>query len=253
MLEIPLVWQQPPSKLFLTDNEVHVWRAFLNQPEERWRQLRDLLTFDERARAARFYFERDRRCFVIARGILRTILARYLNSHRDCLPIAYTAYGKPYLADECGHQWLRFNLSHSGELALFAFSRGRELGVDIERVRSNMEYRQIALKFFSEREASTLFSLPAESQQQAFFLCWTRKEAYIKGIGEGLTLPLSSFDVSFVPGEMAALLSAHGSSHEAGRWSLYALEPGAGYEAALVTEGGPGHLKCWQWVDGQEQ
>ncbi|MGH9898895.1 MAG: 4'-phosphopantetheinyl transferase family protein [Pyrinomonadaceae bacterium] len=243
------VWCQLPPSLALPVDEVHVWRAPLEQPHDLLHRLRETLTSDERERAARFHFERDRGHFIVARGLLRAILGRYLNLEPGRLRFVYQLYGKPYLTDESGGGWLRFNVSHAGELALYAISRCREVGVDIEKIRTDIEHRQIARQFFSEREVAAFSSLPEHLQHKAFFLCWTRKEAYIKGIGEGLSLPLCSFDVSLVPGEPPTLLAVRGSQQEASRWTLRGLEPGPGYEAALVAEGHDWNLKCWQWAD----
>jgi 4'-phosphopantetheinyl transferase len=227
-------------------DEVHVWRASLNQTPHHLQRLCNTLASDEAVRAARFHFERDRQHFIAARGLLREILSRYLRLPPDSLRFKYSSYGKPYLADEGSGAWLRFNLSHSGELALYALSRQRELGVDIEQIRTDIEHMQIATQFFSKQEVATLRSLPPHLQQEAFFLCWTRKEAYIKGIGEGLSLPLHSFDVSLTPGAPASLLAFRGDAREAVGWTLRALEPGEGYRAALVAEGCDWQLKCWQ-------
>jgi 4'-phosphopantetheinyl transferase len=248
-IPFPSVWQSPPSSHVSPAEEVHVWRASLNRSEDGLQRLQSTLTPDEHERAGRFHFQRDRQHFVAARGMLREILGRYLNAESASLRFGYTAYGKPYLTDECGGRWLRFNVSHSGELALYAVSRERELGVDIERVRTDIEHREIATQFFSEREVAALCALPEQAQHTAFFLCWTRKEAYIKGIGEGLSLPLNSFDVSLAPDEPATLLAVRGDMQEAARWTLRALQPGEGYEAALVAEGRDWQLKCWQWPD----
>ena len=242
----PVVWHQPPPNLVLRADEVHVWSASLEQPPDRLQRLRGTLAPDECERALRFHFARDRQHFIIARGVLRDILSRYLKLAPDSLRFKYTSYGKPYLADDCGGEWLRFNVSHSGGLALYAISRQRELGVDIEQIRTDIEYSQIAANFFSEREVAALHALPPYLQLEAFFLCWTRKEAYIKGIGEGLSLPLRSFDVSLAPGAPASLLAVRGDAQEAARWTLCALEPGQSYRAALVAEGCDWQMRCWQ-------
>ncbi len=239
-------WREPPANLGLGADEVHVWRASLNHSHHRLQHLHGTLVSEEWDRAVRFHFERDGRHYIAARGLLREILSRYLKLSPGSLRFKYTSYGKPYLTDECGGEWLRFNVSHSGELALYAISRQRELGVDIEQVRTNIEHRQIASAFFSEHEIKLLGALPEHLQEEAFFLCWTRKEAYIKGIGEGLSLPLHSFDVSLTPGSPASLLAVRGDVQEARRWTLRSLEPGPGYFAALVGEGRDWHLKCWQ-------
>jgi 4'-phosphopantetheinyl transferase len=204
----------------LAADEVHVWRASLNSPQQRLQYLHGMLVAKERERAARFHFAHDRRNFIAARGLLREILSHYLQLSPHTLQFKYTARGKPYLTHDCGGQWLRFNVSHSGELALYAISRGRELGVDIEECRTDIEHRQIASNFFSKQEVASLHALPAHLQQEAFFLCWTRKEAYIKAIGEGLSLPLHSFDVSVTPGTPASLLAVRSNAQEAARWTL---------------------------------
>ena len=142
---------------------------------------------------------------------------------------------------------IRFNLSHSHGKALYAVSRGREIGVDLEFIRGDLEAEQIAERFFSHSEIETLRALPLSLRKHAFFLCWTRKEAYIKARGEGLSLPLDQFDVSLIPGEPAALLSTQSDSDEALRWSLRNLTPASGYAAALATEGRDWTLSCWQW------
>jgi 4'-phosphopantetheinyl transferase len=240
-------WPEPPADVTLPADEVHVWRAPLDLPNERLECLRGTLAPDECERAARFHFERDRRHFVAARGLLRVLLGRYLKLPPDGLRFAYTSYGKPHLAEGSGGEWLRFNLSHSGGVALYAFSRGRELGVDIEQVRDDIEHSQIAERFFSKHEVAALRDLPANSQREAFFICWTRKEAYIKGIGEGLSLPLDSFDVSLTPNAPASLLAVRGDARAAARWGLRDLEPGPGYHGALVAEGHDWHLRRWQW------
>jgi 4'-phosphopantetheinyl transferase len=240
-------WRKPPPVVTLATDEVHVWRASLSQTQKNLDFCRETLAEDEKERARRFHFERDRRHFIAARGILRRILGQYLNVEPRRLSFKYTSYGKPFLASDNGGAELNFNVSHSGELALYAFSRRRELGVDIEKIRPDIEHRSIASRFFSEQEIDTLCRLPATQQQQAFFLCWTRKEAYIKGIGEGLSLPLHTFDVSLVPGEPAVLLAVRGTEREAARWTLRDLHPGSDYEAALVAEGSDWRLKCWQW------
>jgi 4'-phosphopantetheinyl transferase len=206
------------------------------------------LSEDEGARAARFYFQKDREHFIVARGLLRSILGRYLDSEPSTLRFSYSNYGKPALvgAEEAA---LRFNLSHSGGLALLAVTRGREIGVDLERVRPDFVDDQIAERFFSPREVARLRALPPGVQLEAFFTCWTRKESYIKAHGEGLSLPLDGFDVTLTPGEPAALLSTRGDLREAALWSLRALHPWPGYVAALAVEGHDWQLKTWRWPE----
>jgi 4'-phosphopantetheinyl transferase len=123
------------------------------------------------------------------------------------------------------------------------------VGIDLEYIRSDLAVEQIAERFFSRREIATLRALPIDLRTYAFFLCWTRKEAYIKARGEGLSLPLDQFDVSLIPGEPAALLNTQRDLYEVSRWSLQELTPAPGYAAALAVEGHGWHLACWQWPD----
>ena len=166
--------------------------------------LKQVLSADEHARAERFYFQKDRERFMVARGLLRTVLGRYLNQEPSQLRFCYSPYGKPALATGSGRNTLRFNVSHSHGLALYAITCGRELGVDVELIRPELPDEEIAERFFSFQEVSGLRALPPNMRLEAFFNCWTLKEAYIKARGEGLSLPLDQFDVALVPGEAAA-------------------------------------------------
>jgi 4'-phosphopantetheinyl transferase len=201
----------------------------------------------ELRRAKRYRFERDRRRFIAARGLLREVLSRYVGVEPGQLCFCYGPQGKPQLVEERGADALRFNVSHAHELALLAVTRGREIGVDLEYVRPDLADIGIVERFFSPRETAALRLLPAAEQSEAFFNCWTRKEAYVKARGGGLSVPLDQFDVSLGPDEPAALLRTRGDAQEASRWSLRRLEPGPGYVGALAVEGHGWSLNCWQW------
>ncbi|HEY7414459.1 MAG TPA: 4'-phosphopantetheinyl transferase superfamily protein [Ktedonobacteraceae bacterium] len=239
----------PPEGRPVWDAEVHVWLAELEQPARTVQQLASVLSEDESLRARRFYFERDRRRFIVARGVLRRILGWYLDLPPALLQFTYGPRGKPSLLAASGGERLRFNVSHSHELALYAVTRDRELGVDIEFMRPLDDAENIARHFFSASEQATLRSLPASLKHQAFYNCWTRKEAYIKATGEGLSQPLDEFDVSLAPGEPAKLLSVVGKPDEVRRWSFEALQPPAGYAAALAVEGAGWNIACWRWAE----
>ncbi len=240
-------WFSPPVRLSLAGNAVHVWRASLDQSPSQADGFLNTLDDDERSKADRLYFKRDRERFIVARGVLRALLGHYLNRAPESLAFSYGSHGKPALDSESGADAIRFNLSHSHGTALYAVTRGREIGVDLEFIRSDLEAQQIAERFFSHREIVTLRTLPLSLRKYAFFLCWTRKEAYIKARGEGLSMPLDQFDVSMIPGEPAALLSTQPDTDEALRWSLRNLTPDSGYAAALATKGRDWTLSCWQW------
>jgi 4'-phosphopantetheinyl transferase len=208
--------------------------------------LSQLLSHDEQARAARFHFERDRRRFIVGRGALRIMVGRYLGADPDQLRFRYESHGKPSLSVEFNHCGLRFSLAHSNELAVYAFTRGRELGIDVEYIHSLPDAEQIAARFFSAQENVTLRTLPESQRLEAFFNCWTRKEAYIKAIGDGLSHPLDQFQVSLSPEEAARLLNVEGTPEETTRWSMTSFVPAPGYVAALVVEGSGYHLERWQ-------
>ncbi len=208
-----------------------------------------MLTADEQTRAARFHFPRDRRQYIVARGTLRLLLARYLGQTTGTLRFGATEYGKPFLlrADGLPDTEIAFNVSHSHELALLAFARSMRVGVDVEYMRPELAEERIAERFFSPREVAVLRGLPAAQQPAAFFRCWTRKEAFVKARGEGLSLPLHSFDVSLAPDEPAALLHVATDLAEAGRWTIHTLTPTLpGYMAALAVEGRDFALSCYQ-------
>jgi len=252
MTDCDRMWVHPPSDLTLSSNDIHVWRAALDQPTSCFQQLAQSLCAQERVRAERFYFERDRKHFVVGRGILRTILGLYLGIEPSQLQFYYGPRGKPALTETYGGGWLRFNLSHSQGLALYAVTRDREIGIDIEHIRPMPEAEQIAVRFFSVQENAVFRTLPPSQKQTAFFNCWTRKEAYIKALGDGLALPLDQFDVSLAPGEPARLLSIKGD-RAITRWFLQELTPAPDYVAALAVEGQGWCLTCWQWSEMQLQ
>jgi 4'-phosphopantetheinyl transferase len=226
----------------LPAHEVHVWRAALDIDRAELGGLEKTLAREERARAATFYFPKDRKRFVARRGLLRAILARYLGREPGELLFRCRSGGKPVLLDNSRAHELYFNLAHSHGLALYAIARQRDVGVDVERIENHLADQQVAERFFSRRESLELRTLPASLRVEAFFNCWTRKEAYLKARGEGLLTPLDSFDVSLTPSQPAALLNG-----DDGRWSLYALTPAPGYAAALVWEGSNCNLRLWQW------
>lgn len=242
-------WQPATLPPQLTTDDVHVWRIGLEIDETLLARLRAILADDERRRAERFHFEKDRRHFTAGRGALRIVLARYLARRPEEVRFAYSSYGKPRLMDTDNSSNLRFNLTHSHGLALLAVTRGRDIGVDVERLRDmERDGEPLAERFFSPREAAVLRSLPPELRREAFFHCWTRKEAYIKANGKGLSLPLDQFDVSLHPDEPAALLATHHDPPEARRWSLRSLHPGEGFVGALAVEGHSLQLWCGEWI-----
>jgi 4'-phosphopantetheinyl transferase len=195
-----------------------------------------LLSQAERERASRFAFARDRRRFVVARARLRRLIAARLQMRPEDVEITCGAHGKPMLGPGCDGSNLRFNLSHSGDVALFAICEGRDLGVDVERIRPLSDADDIASRFFSRREYAAYRALPPCDKVAGFFNCWTRKEAFLKAIGSGLDYPLDRFDVSLAPGEPARLFRVEDRYGRSCGWTLHALQPATGIAAALVVQ-----------------
>ena len=242
-------WPVPPAALALAEDEVHVWRASLELPVAHVQWLRRTLSADELARAKRFHFQRDRRRYIIAHGILRVILGRYTGVGPSQLRFEYNPHGKPELAPSLDLKPLSFNLSHSQEVVLYAFTRGRQIGIDLEQIRTDFPCEEIAEQFFSPQENAALQALPHNKRHEAFFRCWTRKEAYLKARGEGLSLPLHDFSVSLVPGEPASLLGIRGDPEAAAGWALRGLLPTPGYVGTLAVEGHNWQMSCWEWSE----
>jgi 4'-phosphopantetheinyl transferase len=248
MIAVVPLWNSPPLDLTLDLGEIHVWRVSLAQTESCLQSLQQTLSPDERTKADRFRFPKDRSQFIVSRGALRAILSRYVNISSHILRFDYNPYGKPSLIVAQGGNTLRFNLSHSRGMALIAITKNRDIGVDIEGINPNFSCLEIAEKFFSPLENSVLRSLPEHLQATAFFTCWTRKEAYIKAVGKGLSIPLNQFDVSLAPGEPAALLNVEGNPEEASKWSLIELFPSSDMVAAVAVAGDCWKLDCWEWT-----
>ena len=239
-------WQLPPADLKLAQDEVDVWCMALDQDPALIEQFHQTLAIDEQERAAKFYFPKDRQHFIVARGLRRLILGRYLDQAPAQLRFVYNAYGKPSLEVTTS---LHFNLSHSKGLALLGVSSDRELVIDLEYIRTDFPVDQVAKSVFSVSEQNILRSLPDALKPEAFFNAWTRKEAYIKALGQGLSIPLDQFDVAFVPGEPAALREVRGTWENAHNWTLQHLTPAPNYVGAIAVAGTDWQLKSWRWLN----
>ena len=214
--------------------EIHIWEFRSEMPVSRAEDIAALLSPDERERAARFHFQRDSQRYTMTRARTRAILGAYLQSDPGKLKFKYSAREKPSLADESAD--IRFNVSHSGDHAMVAVAIGREIGIDIEQIRSDVEFEKLAERFFSPGERKFMRNLADDKKLRAFFRLWTCKEAFLKAHGTGLSRPLSSFDVSLedCPGQ---LLRIKGDAGEENRWSLVELESVSRYPAAAVVDG----------------
>lgn len=245
------IWLAAPSDsdaaCRLAPGQVHLWRASLDLPSGRVRDLERFLSPDELARAKRFVVRGARERYTTARAVLRNILARYVSAPPDDLRFSYTEHGKPDLVHPATS--LQFNVSHSHDLAVYALTTGQPLGVDVEYLhrRAIVDRLKIAHRFFSDREYNALASLPRYRRDQAFLVCWTRKEAFVKAIGQGLSCPLDQFDVTVDPGDPAELLATRWDVLEAQRWSMTGIDPGPDYVGAMVVKTRDVRLSFWQW------
>lgn len=225
-------WLHPPHNPVLGPGEVHVWMAGLNaSSSDIWRDAQ-LLSPEEHARAARFIYEADRLRYIVGRSMLRSVLGRYLALDPRAIRIGYGSHGKPELA-EPSH--LRFNLAHSANLVLYAFTLNAALGIDVECIRGDIEGTLIAEQFFTPTECAALRALPENEQLEAFFRCWTRKEAFVKANGLGLSFDLDEFEVSLKADEPSALLSVRGDAACASRWTMHSFLPADGFVATVAV------------------
>ena len=243
---LPPAWSSPPDEPALAAGEVHVWRAALDRSEQVRARLAAKLSVEERARAKRIAVVDGRERWIVGRGILRVILGRYLDIPPEQVAIRADPSGKPRLAEAAQASALSFNLSHSGSLALFAVASGARLGIDVQEARE-LDAEQIARRWFSPAEREALEALPEAERRDAFFSCWSRKEAFAKAVGQGLLLSLSSFTVSVGCDEAPKLITS--PPGHTSQWTLWDLAPGAGYAGALAVEGSSERLQCWDLTE----
>jgi len=222
-------------------DEVHIWMARLSGDNTPLSAMPTLMSASECARAERFLFDRDRSAYVVSRGCLRWLIGRYQSCDPSRIRLVKGAFGKPALATGD----LQFSVSRSSGLGLFAFTRNREIGVDIERIKTGHASDQLARKSFSDWEYQQYAHLPMAQKETAFYRCWTRKEAYMKAIGRGLSYPLDAFDVSVIPGDVPRLERVEGSVEKARHWRLLDLPTVPGYASAVVASGRSWRLSCF--------
>jgi 4'-phosphopantetheinyl transferase len=244
MSELAINWPAPPAALYLDSQAVHVWAAPLDRSAEQIASLAKVLSTDELERAEKFRFPHLRNRYIAARGSLRVLLGRYLHRDPTALEFSYSSRGKPALKGQ-GTESLHFNLAHSHDLALIAVTRAAPVGVDVERIRPMRDADQIAGRFFSAREAEAFRNVPVAEQDTAFFSLWTRKEAWLKATGDGISESLSKFEVTFLPAAEPRVLAIGGDAAAGAAWSLSALNPAAGFVGALAMQCRGVRLQCW--------
>jgi 4'-phosphopantetheinyl transferase len=218
------------SRFELEGRTVHVWPVRTSASIDVVSSLEGVLDPQERQRAAQFLSHDARRTFIVGRAALRTLLGSYLKTSASGIEFKFGHKGKPSLEGLS----LTFNVSHSGDLVVLAFTHGCEIGIDVERIRAIQDMQNIADRFFSSDEAAELKSVPADERDRAFFLCWTRKEAYIKAIGEGLSFPLNDFCVTVQAGDPVRFIHLGGDAAVAKEWMLHDLRLAPNYAAALA-------------------
>ncbi len=227
---------EPLPSVTLRDDEVHIWDIAISEFSDRQDSMGPVLAPHEADRAARFRFARDRSRYVVSHWFVRKLLADYLAASPQHLSFVAGRWGKPALQGAAGVAPLEFNLSHSGDVALLAVSRGRQVGVDVEEWNGNVAYDRLAAFCFSPTECRELAALPQERKAGAFFAGWTRKEAFIKATGVGVDFGLDYFDVSLSPGD-ARLLADRRDVASVAAWGMQNVPMPHGYSAAIVARG----------------
>lgn len=242
-----ICWPLPPRDFpfRLPRNHVQLWAFPLDLEPERLRALESFLSRKELDRANRYHFPLDRHRFLAGRGQLRLLLSRYLESDPAALDFNYGCYGKPGLSEPWAGTNLHFNLAHSDGLAVAAIADA-ECGIDVEQIRFLDDFDDLVARFFSPREKLGFKRLPAEEKAEAFFNLWTRKEAWLKAVGEGIGYALDRVEVSYLPREPARLLALPEAAGPVSRWTLKAFEPAPGFAAALALAKAPGSISIFR-------
>ncbi|NOX37603.1 MAG: 4'-phosphopantetheinyl transferase superfamily protein [Calditrichaeota bacterium] len=239
------MWQPVEHINTLPTRSVHLWRMTVAEGQPVLTRLARLLSEDERDRARRFHFEADRQRYILGRAVLRLLLAAYLKQHPQSLRFQYNQFGKPFLHPEQNPVNIQFNLSHSGDVILLGFVNDRPVGVDVERIDSRHSGLDIARRFFSPTEYQKLSRLSGEEQVESFFRCWTRKEAFIKAHGRGLSIPLNWFDVTLLPDEPPGILTLKEELGKREEWKLIHLQPEKAYMAAAAVQQPAVDVECF--------
>jgi 4'-phosphopantetheinyl transferase len=234
----------------LPKGEVYVWRVRLDHPPISHEHLAGVISTEEHRKANAYRFDRLRRRYIVSHGMLRMILGNYLDLEPADIPFGFEPNGKPQLAGSVANG-LSFNMAHAQELMLVAVTDGRAVGVDLEFCRPIPEADQIAARYFSTAEYADYQNLDLDDRVNGFYRCWTRKEAFLKATGSGLSFPLDRFRVSLSPREPARLIDVTGDAQMVGQWYLAELRPASGYIAALAVESRTPRVMCWQWSEGR--
>jgi 4'-phosphopantetheinyl transferase len=237
-------WQSP-GDLSLEINEAHLWLTPLDVNDVG--ELEQVISYDERARAARFRFDLHRKQFIAARGFLRIILGKYLRTNPQHIRFEYGEFGKPSIAGESA---IKFNVSHSGSLAFYAVTRSREIGVDIEQIKPSFADDGMVSFCLTAQEKAHLQTLPKNKRELFFFECWTRKEAFLKACGNGLSTPVNQIETLSYSGVPLNSLEV-GFGYQTACWSLQSIPFIPGYAAAIAIQGSSPRLKFWSQTNAK--
>lgn len=244
IVEAPVIrWYPGAGVSALPTDEVHVWRAYLPVAPE-IHSLARLLSEDERDRAARFQQPVDRHRFIGGRALLRILLARYLHAEPEDMRFTYGPYGKPMLPKR---SLPGFNVAHSGSLVLVSVAMTEAVGVDVEQIRDEVDITQVASHVYSPQEHSAVAALPPAARRDAFFTCWTRKEAWLKACGAGLTIDPTTFSVPLSPIRSFEMMAPAAVSAKPDRWAVWDIDPGDSYKGAVAIQGIGWKIRCWEW------
>lgn len=241
------LWKPPSARLSLVGEELHVWRVALDLDVSLIEQLDRHLESDEKKRTQKYYFERDRNNFRVARAVLRDIISRYLGGLPGEIRFSYNDYGKPSIDAEMKASHLHFNLSHSGNQAIYIFANGCEVGIDLELINSDFDCLDIAENFSSAAEIEIITGLPIEKQRKAFYKFWTCKESFIKLLGRGLSYPLNRFTIPLTPFGIRHQASAAINSAE-GCIFLREMQTEPDYVAAIAVKRPVSTIQHWNWT-----
>jgi len=246
---VQLMWPLSFASPQLGENDVHVWAFYLDVSPASLQRFESFLSLDERERASRFHFEQHRNRYVAGRGWLRELLGAYVDVSPDKIKFDYGLYGKPAFSQQSARKDIDFNLAHSDSFAVAGVTHTGPLGLDLERVRPLEDMGELVKRFFSQRESSLFEQLKREKQLSGFFNLWTRKEAWLKATGQGISHYLNQVEVSFLPEQSARLLKLPEGFPPAHEWSLHDLNPGCGLKGALAIAAKEARISCWQWCD----
>ncbi len=239
-------WLQAPSSLPNVNNELHIWLADLNELSQNEQMFYEFLSIDEQIRASDYKFARDRTNFICARGVLRSIISKYLKVRPRDLNFSYNVFGKPYLHDIHNTEKISFNLSHADGLAIYIISKSLEVGIDLERIKPINNLAELIINTFSKKEVENFYTIPEHDRLAAFYRCWTRKEAYIKALGTGLSYPLNQFSVSLCQNQPTKILHV-GAGDIPSNCTILSIDCIDNYQAAFAFIGVVEQIFLWQY------